>query len=510
MRQIRELLHLHFEQGLSHRLMMRSLGIGRSTVERALKRFAQSGLTWPLDPAVTDAELERRLYLGPTHRGTALTCVRPNYPELSKQLSRKGVTRKLLWREYRDLHEDGIGYSVFCDELAAYLADHDLSYRHDHVPGEKAYFDFAGLTLRYRDGDVDRPAQIFTAALGFSNAIFAHAYPDQTAASWLDGQHRAFVAFGGVARVGVPDNPKALIAKADRFEPRLTQGYADFARHYGITIIPARVCKPKDKATVEGAVKIVTMRILATARDRVFASLDVLNAWLSEALAALNAAPFQKRVGSRASLLTEEQLHLSALPATRFELPTYLKRKVARDYHVDVHRQYYSVPYRHVGLMVDVRLTRDHIEVLHGDTRIALHRRQSPRQRFVTDLAHMPAHHEAFRDPKIMGRAAAIGPATVAMIDALFLRRRHPEQAIRSAQGVLGLRRDHGIHALEAACARAVTINAIGYGHVRRLLEMPPQQTSLPLQPPVTHEHVRGADYYNVTQTLTENTTHAA
>lgn len=509
MRQIRELLHLHFEQGLSQRLIERSLGIGRSTVERALKRFAESGLAWPLDPAVTDAELERRLYQGPAHRGTALPCARPHYAELSRQLSRKGVTRKLLWREYRDQHEDGIGYSVFCDELATWRADHDVSYRHDHVPGEKGYFDFAGLTLRYRDSDTVQAAQIFTAALGFSNAIFAYAYPDQTAASWLDGQHRAFVAFGGVPRVGVPDNPKALIAKADRFEPRLTQGYTDFAHHYGITIIPARVRKPKDKAAVEGAVKIVSMHILATARDRVFASLEALNLWLSEALVALNAAPFQKRVGSRASGLAEEQLHLSPLPAARFELPTYLTRKVARDYHVDVHRQYYSVPYRHVGQTLEVRLTHDHVEVLHRDTRIALHRRQPPRQRFVTDPAHMPAHHSAFRDPKIMGRAAAIGPATVAMIDALFLQRRHPEQAIRSAQGVLGLRRDYGAHALEAACARAIAFNTLGYGHVLRLLQMPPQQTSLPLLP-VMHEHLRGADYYNVTRTLTENTTHAA
>jgi transposase len=497
MRQIRELLHLHFEQGLSQRLIARSLGVVRSTVERLLQRFAASGLTWPLDPAMTDAELERRLYQGPAHQGAAKSCARPNYVEVAKELARKGVTRRLLWSEYRDLHSDGIGYSVFCDELAGFLADRDLSYRNDHVPGEKAYFDFAGLTLRYRDGEAVRPAQIFTAALGYSNAIFAYATADQTAASWLEGQHRAFVAFGGVAKVGVPDNPKALIAKADRYEPRLTPVYADFARHYSITIIPARVRKPKDKASVEGAVKIVEMRILATARDRVFASLDALNQWLAEALIALNAAPFQKRVGSRQSLLAEEQPLLSPLPATRFELPVYLTRKVARDYHVDVHRQYYSVPYLHVGQTVEVRVTGGHVEVLQRDTRIALHRRMNPSQRFVTDPAHMPAHHRAFRDPKIMQRAAAIGPATVALIDALFAKRRHPEQAIRGAQGVLGLRRDHDASAVESACARAVALESIGYDHVRRLLLVAQVQVPLPL-PTSTHEHVRGGDYFGV------------
>src|SRR5690606_522448 len=132
MKQIRELLTLHFEQGLSQRLIARSLGVVRSTVERVLARFASAGLVWPPDPALTDAERERRLYDGPAHRRTAKGSARPNYVEVAKELARKGVTRRLLWSEYRDQHSEGIGYSVFCDELAGFLADRDLSYRHDH------------------------------------------------------------------------------------------------------------------------------------------------------------------------------------------------------------------------------------------------------------------------------------------------------------------------------------------------------------------------------------------
>lgn len=495
MRQIRELLRLHFEEGLSQRVVARALGVVRSTVERVLQRFAAAGLTWPPDPALDDSELERRIYRRPAQEGQAKACARPNYAEVVRELSRKGVTRRLLWSEYREQHVDGIGYSVFCDELAAYLGDRDLAYRHDHVPGEKAYFDFAGLTLRYREGTATRDAQIFVAALGWSNAIFAYAYPDQTAASWLDGQHRAFVAFGGVTKIAVPDNPKALVARADRYEPKLTAAYSDFARHYDLVVVPARVRKPKDKAAVEGVVKVIEMRALASARDRVFASLPALNAWLEEALIGLNAAPFQKRVGSRQSQLVEERAHLSPLPAARFELATYLQRKVARDYHVDVQRQYYSVPYSHAGQSVEVRVTQTHIEVLRNDVRVALHRRVPPSQRFVTDPAHMPAHHRAFRDPQIMRRATAIGPQTVALIDALFAKRRHPEQAIRSAQGVLGLVRDHDRAALESACARAIALDTIGYDHVRRQLLIASVQTPLPL-PPIAHEHVRGSDYY--------------
>lgn len=504
MRQIRELLRLHFDEGLSQRVIARALGVVRSTVERVLQRFAASGLTWPPDPALDDAALERRIYRSPEKPGKVKRCVRPDYAAVVRELARKGVTRRLLWSEYRDRNADGIGYSVFCDELAAFLGDRDLAYRHDHVPGEKAYFDFAGVTLRYREGAAERTAQIFTAALGWSNAIFAHAYPDQTAASWLDGQQRAFAAFGGVTAIAVPDNPRALVARADRYEPTLTAVYADFARHYDVVVVPARVRRPKDNAAVEGAVKVVEMRILASARDRVFASLEALNAWLGESLIALNAAPFQKRAGSRHSQLVEERAHLKPLPASRFEMPVYLQRKVARDYHVDVQRQYYSVPWQHAGQAVEVRLTRAHIEVLQNHARIALHRRAPASQRFVTDPAHMPAHHRAFRDPQIMRRAAAIGPQTVALIDALFAKRRHPEQAIRSAQGVLGLSRDHDRAALEAACTRALALDTVGYEHVRRLLRMSAMQPSLPLPEPVVHEHVRGGGYYD------QETGHAA
>jgi transposase len=495
MSQIRELLRLHFEEGFSQRMIARVLGVARSSVERVLKRFAACGLTWPLNAALSDAELERAVYRRPAVP-VGQRCARPNYTDIARELARKGVTRRLLWQEYRDQHVDGIGYSVFCDELAAFMADRDLAYRHDHVPGEKGYFDFSGLTMRYRVDHTVCQAQIFTAALGWSNAIFAHAYADQTAASWLDGQHRAFVAFGGVPKIGVPDNPKPLIAHADRYEPRLTAVYADFARHYGLVVLPARVRKPKDKASVEGAVKIVQMRVLATARDRIFPSLIALNTWLAQEIATLNAAPFQKRVGSRLSLLQQERAHLAALPATAFEAPTYLVRKVARDYHVDVHRQYYSVPYQHAGQTVQVRLTREHVEVLRHDTRIALHHRAPTHQRFVTEVAHMPAHHRAFRDPNILRRAAAIGPQTVALIEALFAKRRHPEQAIRSAQGVLALARDHTHGALEAACQRAVALDTIGYEAVRRQLLIAQVQPALPL-PVAVHEHVRGSAYYS-------------
>ena len=501
MRQLRELFTLHFEQQLSQRQLSRSLGVVRSTIERTLRRFALAKLSWPLPPELSDAQLEQLLYRRSAHRGTAKSATRPNYAAAVIELARKGVTRQLLWREYRAVHSDGIGYSVYCQELAAYQACHDLAYRNDHVPGVRGYYDFAGTKLAYLSDGLRCEAHIFVATLGYSAAIFAHAYADEKAHSWLDGQTRSFAAFGGVPQILVPDNPKALVTHACNAEPQLTTIYRDFAAHYGATVVPARVRKPKDKASVEGGVRIVTMR-MAAARDRVFDSLDALNTWLANELGELNRAPFQKRVGSRNSVLAEERLHLLPLPKSAFYAPRYLLRKVARDYHVEAEKHYYSVPYQHVGKHVEVRITGAHpgrIEVLLGSELIALHTQQAGVGRHVTKIEHMPIHHQRFRDPKLHLRAEGIGPQTTAVIDALFQKRSHSELAVRAASGILGLIRDYSKTALEAACGRAIELNVVSYKNIAELLKAAKQarETVSQKAPSEAHEYVRGPGYYD-------------
>jgi transposase len=168
MRQLCELFTLHFERHLSQRQVSRSLDVARSTVERTLRRFAFAKLSWPLPPELSDAQLQHLLYGGPAHRGTAKSVTRPNYAAAVLELARKGVTRQLLWREYRAVHNDGIGYSVYCQELAAYQACHDLAYRNDHSPGVRGYYDFAGTKLAYLSDGVRCEAHIFVATLGYS------------------------------------------------------------------------------------------------------------------------------------------------------------------------------------------------------------------------------------------------------------------------------------------------------------------------------------------------------
>ena len=91
-------------------------------------------------------------------------------------------------------------------------------------------------------------AHIFVAALGASSYTYACATPRETMADWLGATAQALRFIGGVPQLIVPDNPKALIANADRYEPRANETVHDFARHYGTSFLPARPTTRKTKA----------------------------------------------------------------------------------------------------------------------------------------------------------------------------------------------------------------------------------------------------------------------
>jgi transposase len=174
MRKIREVLRLKFEASLSDSAIARATGSARSTVQECLRRARAAGLTWPL-PAELDGEvLYARLYprnVAPTR--SAL----PDFAKLQQELKRPGVTRLLLWQEYKAAHPEGFQYSVFCDRYRRWLATQDLVLRQHHAPGEKGFVDYAGQTVGVVDratGEV-REAQIFIAVLGASSYTYAEA-----------------------------------------------------------------------------------------------------------------------------------------------------------------------------------------------------------------------------------------------------------------------------------------------------------------------------------------------
>jgi len=501
MGKIRELLRLKFDQRLSDRKIAVALSMSRSAVGECLRRAATAAVTWPLPDGLDDAELTRLLYPA---KPKAIEIRWPDFAHVQRELSRPGVTRQLLWEEYKAQHPEGLQYSAFCDRYREWLQNTaEPVMRFEHRAGEKCFVDYAGQTV----GIIDRhtgevcEAQIFVAVLGCSNYTYAQASWTQSLADWLGSHVRALTFFGGAPAAFVPDNLKSGVERAHRYDPDLNPAYAEFAEHYGLAILPARVRKPRDKAKVETGVQIVERWILARLRDRQFFSLTDLNAAIDSLLIELNERAFQKLDGSRRSRFLElDQPALKALPPRAYEYAQWKCAKVHPDYHIELEHAYYSVPYQYIGERVEVRVSARMVEIFAQRQLIASHVRLSKRGARSTLDAHRPANHRAVIDTtieRLLARAAAIGPAVAQVLTEQFNRKRHPEEALRVAQGILRLAQDFSPQKLAAACERALQLNACSYRSVRALITTPTTESGDSRQLPLVHENVRGPEYFH-------------
>lgn len=499
-RKIRDVLRLKFEAGIGERQIAAALGVARSTVQEALRRAREAGIGWPLPPDLDDVTLEARLY---PPKPVAASYPQSDFAGVQAELARKGVTRFLLWQEYKARHPDGLEYSAFCEHYRAWRCTQDAVLRLSHPPGDKLFVDYAGQTAEVVDratGEI-RPAQVFVAVLGHSSYTYAEASWTQTLPDWIGAHVRALEFLGACPLAIVPDNLKSGVLKAHRYDPDINPAYQDFAEHYGVTVLPARAAKPRDKAKVETGVQIVERFILARLRHQTFFSLAELNVAIRELIQELNAKPFQKREGSRQSLFEAvERPALRPLPARAYEYATWKKAKVHLDYHVQVERQYYSVPYPLIGKTVDVRLAATSVEIFLRGQRVAAHVRASIRGSFTTCPAHRPERHRAVIElthERLLRQAEAIGPATASVLQAQIHARKHPEHALRASLGILRLAKDFSGAQLEAACVRGLALKSTSYRALRALIQAPPATPAdLRLSLPA-HDNVRGSSYYH-------------
>lgn len=502
MRKIREILRLKHEAKLTDRQIARGAGASRWAVASCLAQATAVGISWPLCPDLDEEALEVLLYppeaASPRHP-------LPDFDAIQDSFSKhKGVTRRLAWEEYRQTHPSGMGYSAFCLRYRDWLKAQDLVLRLPHEPGEALYVDYAGQTAQITDRETGelRKVKVFVAVLGYSNLTYLEATMGETTADWISAQVRSLEYFGGVPKKIVPDNPKALITRASRYEPDLNPNYQEFAEHFKVAVVPARVREPQDKAKVETGVQIVERFILAPLRNQMFFSLAAFNTALWAGLEELNDKPFQKLPGSRRSRFEEaERAALSPLPDRPFAYAVWKKTKVHLDYHVEIERHYYSVPNIHAGKTVDVCLSERTIEIFLRGKVIAAHLRSRTAGELTTVPGHRPEHHQGMLDlshEKLLARAEAIGPATAEMIGAQVHRRLHPDQVLNTSRGILRLAKDYGPAELEVAAVQALEVKVFSYRALQTFLRSPRPQT--PKAPPrIEHENIRGAQYFEVT-----------
>lgn len=499
MRKIKDVLRLKLEAQLSHQQIAAALGISKGVVTKYVGLAAAAGLDWNQVRDVDDTVLERRLLVAPERPRDH---VQPDYGRLHQELRRKGMTLMLLWEEHRADHagEQTYGYTQFCENYRRFAQQLKRSMRQVHRAGEKLFIDYAGPTIGLTDGT---RAHVFVAALGASSYTYACATPRETMTDWLESTARALSFFDGVPQLIVPDNPRALISDANRYEPRSNDTVLDFARHYGTSILPARPYHPQDKAKAESAVQIVERWIMARLRHQQFTSVHEVNHAIGPLLTRLNDKPFQKLPGSRASTFAAlDAPALQALPLQRYEMAHFKTVKTHIDYHVEVERHRYSVPHALVGQVLEARLTVAMVELLHRGQRVASHARSARVGGFTTVAAHMPAAHRAHMEwtpQRLIDWGATIGPATAEAVTRLMAENKHPEHGYRSCLGLLSLAKRYGKVRLEAACMLALQLGACQYRHVNAILKNNRDQSaSAPAADWVSpaHAHLRGPGYY--------------
>jgi transposase len=503
MRKIREVMRLRFGHGLNQRAIAQSLRLSIGAVNGYLSRARRAGLGWPLPDDLDDERLEALLYPPRPDVPIEQRPV-PDWAAVHGELRRPNMTLALLWEEYRAGAAHGFGYSWFCDLYRAWVGRLKPTLRQVHLAGEKLFVDFAGHTMEVFDGATGevRRAEIFVAVLGASSFIYAEATWSQALPDWIALHVNVFAFLDGVPRQIVCDNLKAGITRACFYEPLVNRTYADLARHYGTAIIPARPYKARDKAKVEVGVQVVQRWILARLRHHRFFSLCELNAAIRELTAQLNDRPMRGWRTTRRSLFEQiDRPALLPLPPVPYEYAEWKRCRVNLDYHVEIGRHFYSVPFQLLRQEVDARITTKTVEIFHRGKLVAAHLRSLRRHRPSTVPEHMPSSHRRYRDwthERIQREAAAIGDDTAALIELILRSRPHPEQGFRSCIGILGLQKRYGAERLDGACARALALGTRSYSSVAAILKNRQEAKPKENDPPgMFHENIRGSDYYH-------------
>jgi transposase len=351
--------------------------------------------------------------------------------------------------------------------------------------------------------------ELFVMVLGASSYTYAEATMTQRLPDFVGSTIRGFEYFDGVPEMLVPDQLRSAVKGPDRYEPDINATYLEMAQHYGVVVLPARPRRPKDKAKVEVGVQVVQRWILARLRNRKFFELGELNQAIWELLDELNAQPFQKLEGSRESAFAAlDKPALRPLPPVRYELAERKTSRVNIDYHVEYDGRYYSVPYERVHAEVEVRATATVVEIFQAGERVASHRRSLERRgSMVTAPGHRPENHrhQVWPPERLIAWGASFGPSVARVVELTLGRYVNPEQGYRACLGLMRTAQRHGAVRMNAACERALSVSIVGgprRKYIEAILKRGLEREGVPVAPtprtsPLTHENVRGGDYYD-------------
>lgn len=505
----REILRLN-SLGINNTQIAAGCSCSRTTVVSVLQRAADCGLTWEQVQDWSNNELSNKLFPASTLK---VSYKMPDYEHIHREMGKSGVTLSLLWVEYcdecREAGEIPYKSTQFNKYYSDYVRKTKATMHLTHKPGEITEVDWAGQNAHIIDTDTGEriKAYVFVAVLPYSGYAYVEAFLSQDQECWTTAHVNAYKYFGGVTRILTPDNLKTGVTRVSKSETVINKAYQELAEHYGTAIIPARVRSPKDKATVEGSVGVISTWILAALRNQQFLSLHELNIAIHEKLTEFNNKPFQKKDGSRAISFTEEKPFLLSLPDRPYELATWKVATVQYNYHISVDLQNYSCPYEYIKQKVDIRITKNVLEIFFAGNRIASHPRLYGRPgQYSTIEAHMPPDHQQYvkwNSERFISWAEHIGENTLAVIRFFLSNHQVEQQGYKSCMALLKLSDKYSAQHLEAACVRALSysarpslknVQAILKSGQDKLLQSEPEPETM--SSASKYGFTRGAEYY--------------
>ena len=507
-----EILRLSSDPKKSQRCIEAIVHSSRHTIREVQNAASSAGISWPLDESITNEMLKEALF--PSQAKKPPLYVQPDFAYIHNELSRQGVTMTLLWSEYcNQCKACGLTpymYTQFCEKYRQWARITKATMRIQHKPGDAMQVDWAGNTIEIYDpvtGEISK-AYLFVAVLPCSCYAYVEVCGDMQMENWLLCHSHAYSYFGGVTRLLIPDNLKTGVDRNTRYETVLNRSYQELATYYDTAIVPARVRHPKDKSLAEGTVKFASTWILAALRDQKFFSLQEAQAATAEKLEELNTRPFQKKPGCRRSAyLEEEKEFMRPLPSEPY-IPAIWSPdlKVGNDYLVSDGLNKYSVPFDLIGEKVNLRLTRDTVEVFYHGSRVAMHVRQHKILREpVVKPEHMTPEHQKYLNynaQEFMDWASTVGPRTETVVRYFLTAGKEAEQGYKACASLTRLEQRYGKKRLEKACERLLaftstpsirTLNSILKNGQDRL-ELATEQE----QPKAVKQHgiTRGAAYF--------------
>ena len=506
MSKLRQMLRLH-SQGESKLKISRLTGVSRNTLKKYLKIYARLHLNAGLLEGKSDHELDHlfgeNLLPEPNEKYKTLE---PYFPKMEKELKKRGMTRQILWERYITDHPDGYKPSQFKYHYQMWLRRSNPVMHIEHVAGDKMYIDYAGEKLHIVNKDTGEitDVEVFLSVLGASQLTYVESTLSQCKEDFISGCEHALGYYGGVPMAIVPDNLKSAVTKSDRYEPTLNQAFENFALHYSTTILPARVYKPKDKALVEGAVKIAYQRIYSVLDGKVFHTLESLNEAIKEIVELHNNTKLTGRPYSRRELFEEIERHtLQPLPVLPFVFKRQQQVTVSVNGHVCLKedKHYYSVPFLYIGKKVKLLYTSTHVEIYYNYASLTVHQRDRKQYGYTTNTEHLASTHKYLTEwnpERFIKWAESIDESVKDFVIRLMKSKSHPEQSYKACQGVLSYERKVGRERLINACKRAIEYENYSYHSIKTILENKYDQltyTELFAEIP-QHENIRGENYY--------------